>query len=86
MGNVRRSISLLVVLGLAAAVLVIVPGDGAGQVGPMAAAQDGYVASTAAHATYDTAELRARNVSAQRMPSYLKFDLPTVSEIGRAHV
>jgi hypothetical protein len=80
MGNVRRSISLLVVLGLAAAVLVIVPGDGAGQVGPMAAAQDGYVASTAAHATYDTAELRARNGSAQRMPSYLKFDLPTVSD------
>jgi hypothetical protein len=80
MGNARRSISLLVVLGLAAAVLIIAPRAGADQVGSMAAAQDGYVASTAARTTYDTAELRARNVSAQRIQSYLKFDLPSVSD------
>jgi hypothetical protein len=62
-------------LGLAAAGRLITPRAVADELGPVVAAQDAYVASTAATTTYDTAELRARNVPAQRLQSYLKFDL-----------
>jgi hypothetical protein len=70
-----RSVRLLVVAALSAAALAAAPGAGAEQAGPVAAAQDAYVASTAPRATFDTGELRVRNTAAQRLQSYLSFDL-----------
>ena len=78
MAHGRRFVSSLVVAGLAGVALVTGPGAGAEQVGPVVAAQDAYVASTAARSGYDTAELRVRNASGQRVQSYLRFDLRAV--------
>ena len=55
MVHARRYVRLLVVAGLVAAALVVGPGAGAEQAGPVVAAQDAYVVSTAAQATFDTA-------------------------------
>ena len=72
----RRGSRLLVVLGLAGAgMTALAPAAGAEQLGPAAAAQDAYVSSSAPRATFDTAELRVRNVAAQRLQSLLSFDL-----------
>jgi hypothetical protein len=70
-----RALRLLVVATLAGAALVAGPEAGAEQAGPVVATQDAYVASTAARATFDTAELRVRNTAAQKLQSYLSFDL-----------
>jgi hypothetical protein len=78
MAQGRRFASLLVVAGLAGVALVAGPEAGAEQVGPVTAAQDAYVASAAARAGYDTAELRVRNASGQRVQSHLRFDLRAV--------
>src|ERR671912_582326 len=78
MAHARRFVSLLVVAGLAGAALAAGPGAGAEQLGPVTATQDAYVASTAARAGYDTAELRARNGGGQRSQSHLRFDLRAI--------
>ena len=70
-----RLVGLLVVAGLAGAALVAGPGAGAEQAGPVVASQDAYVVSTAPRASFDTAELRVRNTAAQKLQSYLTFDL-----------
>src|SRR5918999_1816632 len=78
MAHGRRFVSSLVVAGLAGVALAAGPGAGAEQVGPVVAAQDAYVASTAAQSGYDTAELRVRNAAGQRVQSHLRFDLRAV--------
>ena len=78
MTSARRFVSLLVVAGLAGLALVAGSGARAEQLGPVTAAQDAYVASTARRASYDTAELRVRNVAGQRFQSHLRFDLRAV--------
>jgi hypothetical protein len=75
MVHARRYLRLLVVAGLVAAALVAGPGAGAEQAGPVPASQDAYVVSTAARVTFDTGELRVRNTAAQKLQSYLTFDL-----------
>jgi hypothetical protein len=76
MPNGRRIVGLLTVAGLAAAGLVVVaPGAGADQLGPLVAAADAYVSSSSPATNFDTGELRARSSSSQRIQSYLRFNL-----------
>jgi hypothetical protein len=71
----RRVAGSLVVTGLVLAGLVVVPGAGADQAGPVVAGEDAYVSSSSPTGNFDTSELRARSTSSQRIQSYLKFDL-----------
>jgi hypothetical protein len=74
----RRVGGSLVVAGLVLAGLVVVPGAGADQAGPVVAGEDAYVSSSSPTGNFDTSELRARNTSSPRIQSYLKFDLGDV--------